>query len=143
MIKICIYQNKIFKFAIILNRSGFDLSVLKSKKIEVYKTDGINFNGNKTSQAESSGEANATTTHYKNNQVNITAFINTCYDGTQEIFSTVSNVISILGGHEYLGHYILKGDEKTAYNVQKNLPSWRNITHKLKKHINDELKKYY
>ena len=128
-------------FSDILEKNGFELSLLKSGKIEVYKTDGLNFY-EKTSQAEKSYEANAVTTHYKDKSANITAFINTCYNGTQELFSTVSNVVNIIGGHEFYGHFLLKGNEKTAYNIQKKIPSWDKTTDKLKQHVKEMIKIY-
>lgn len=128
-------------FSDILEKNGFELNLLKSGKIEVYKTDGLNFY-EKTSQAEKSYEANAVTTHYKDKSANITAFINTCYNGTQEIFSTVSNVVNIIGGHEFYGHFLLKGNEKTAYNIQKKMPSWDKATDKLKQHVKEMIKIY-
>ena len=128
-------------FSDILEKNGFELSLLKSGKIEVYKTDGLNFY-EKTSQAETSYEANAVTTHYKDKSANITAFINTCYNGTQELFSTVSNVVNIIGGHEFYSHFLLKGDEKTAYNIQKKIPSWDKTTDKLKQHVKEMIEIY-
>ena len=128
-------------FSDVLEKNGFELSSLKSGKIEVYKTDGLNFY-EKTSQAEKSYEANAITTHYKDKSTNITAFINTGYNGTQELFSTVSNVVNIIGGHEFYGHFLLKGNEKTAYNIQVKIPSWDKTTDQLKQHVKEMIKIY-
>ena len=128
-------------FSHILNKNGFDMNLLKSGKIEVYETDGLNFY-DKTENAEKSYESNAVTTHYKDGSANITAFINTSYNGTQELYSTVSNVVNILGGHEFYVHLLLKGNEKIAYNIQRIIPSWEKTTEQLKQHVKEMIKNY-
>ena len=72
----------------------------------------------------------------------LTAFINTGYNGTQKLFSTVSNVVNIIGGHEFYGHFLLNGNEKLAYNIQKLIPSWNKTTNQLKQHVKEMIELY-
>ena len=69
----------------------------------------------------------------------ITASIN-LFNNNQTYLSTVSNVQSILGIHEYLGHLAMHlGDETHThhkiYEMQINDPTWNKITEELKSNI--------
>jgi RHS repeat-associated protein len=76
----------------------------------------------------------------------ITASINLIKDN-RIFFSTVSNIQSILGIHEYKGHFVNHmGDEsKTHHNIyemQMNDPTWNKITDDLKENIINNYMKY-
>lgn len=132
-------------FTDIMIKNGFDMLKTGSGKIEVTKTDYINI-FDKTSNASEQGGSNAVTTQC-GDVFNITAMINTGYYGTQSLFSTVSNVISILGIHEYKGHGINKYNNKSSGHIkirkmlQKD-PTYKKITKELRNHI-DNLEKLY
>ena len=126
-------------FTDILIRYGYDMLKTGSGKIEVAKTDFINFD-EMTNRASTKANSYAITTKIGNKKFNITAFINTSYGGTQKIFSTVSNVVNILGVHEYKGHGIYKIDSKNKdhiriYKMQKHDPTWKKTTDELKEHV--------
>lgn len=104
-------------FTDILIRYGYDMLKTGSGKIEVAKTDFINFD-EMTNRASTKANSYAITTKIGNKKFNITAFINTSYGGTQKIFSTVSNVVNILGVHEYKGHGIYKIGSKNKDHIR-------------------------
>ena len=126
-------------FTDILIRNGYDMLKTGSGKIEVAKTDFINFE-ERTNRASTEANSYAITTIIGNEKFNITAFINTSYNGTQKIFSTVSNVINVLGVHEYKGHGIYKIGNNNKnhikiYKMQKDDASWKKATNDLKEHV--------
>ena len=130
-------------FTDILVRYGYNMLKTGSGKIEVAKTDFTNFN-ERTNRASTEANSYAITTKIGNKKFNITAFINTSYGGTQKIFSTVSNVVNILGVHEYKGHGIYKIGSKNKdhiriYKMQKHDPTWKKTTDELKEHVKNIL----
>ena len=132
-------------FTDILVKNGFNMMETGSGKVEIAKTDGVN-SFDWASNASTSSESIAVTTH-GGDVFNITALINTGYDGTQSFFSTVSNVVSILGVHEYKGHGLYKYNNKASGHIEirkmlQKDPTYKKITKELKNHI-DKLEYLY
>ena len=69
------------------------------------------------------------------NDVRVTAYIFPKGDENRDFLSTVSNIVSILGVHEYRGHGLFgikEENHRNILNMQKKHASWQSITDKLR-----------
>ena len=68
----------------------------------------------------------------------LTAYIHPMGSDERNLYSSVSNIVNLLGVHEYLGHFKNKIKNHTEiFNLQKMHPSWINTTADYKKYEND------
>lgn len=79
-------------------------------------------------------------TSIENGKIRIKVYIHPPGDNNRQYLSTVSNVVSVLGVHELMGHGILKYSENEHWKIlstQQNHWSWKSATKNLKELYND------
>ena len=128
-------------FTHIMGEAGYALKRFKSEKIEVAVGDG-SYVVDRTDDASGMTTARnaATTSNDESGRFNTTATIRTEGGGNRELFSSVSNVVNILGAHEYEQHGLLSlgNDDRShflIYNRIKQHPSYHKTTDNYKKHV--------
>ena len=136
----------------ILKKAGYDVSKLHNGEVS---TDGGRLSSENSNDGQATnriGEiANTTVKGWINpitgqpmnysgdapeGTIKVTANYNSEGSGTEHL-STVSNVINILGEHEFKGHGVMRIPNTTAghakiLGMQRGHPSWKNVTEKYK-----------
>ena len=131
-------------FTNILKQNGFDIRELKNGSVSIvklkdnmdydgtqYKADGF-FNHEAVIPAWDADIADSKTT---TNGIEVTAYIHPMGDDSREYLSTISNVISVLGIHEFTEHQKKGLGENLHWKIlenQKKHSSWKKVTSKLK-----------
>ena len=131
-------------FTDILKRNGFDTNMLKNGQISIVKLKENTYGDGP--QYEADGFYNHDTIIPYNDadiarikrvydNYEITAYIHPIGDENREFLSTVSNVISVLGIHEFYGHGLLsiKGNQHwRILQLQRKHSSWKSVSPLLK-----------
>ena len=127
----------------VLKREKFNLSQLQGGEISIVKLKSSNTNQydyrlDEVYQHERTipwDNAPIAETRITGKDARVTAYIHPKGDPSREYLSTVSNIKSVLGIHEYIGHGI-KGIKKEGHweilNMQRQDPSWKKTSKKLK-----------
>lgn len=129
----------------ILKRSGYDVSKLANREISVVKLDynpkgdGPEYSLAGTYNHERSipwSDAPIAETSRTKNKIQLTVYIHPEGDSERRGYlATESNVINVLGVHEFTGHGILKKGSSRHWEIlrmQRAHPSWRTVTPTLK-----------
>ena len=110
------------------------MMMLEDGKVDVKITDGISsFDYTDNAKFADSG-VNASLTPMDGDLFNVTATIRTDYDGNQKLYSTISNIINLLGVHEFEMHGMKKVDnsvlshEKVIFKAMREHESWSKTT---------------
>ena len=128
----------------VLKRNGFDTSKLENGHISVnvldsnIKGDGPTYQVNEQYNNPFDApwkDAWVAKTAVKGENVNITANIVLPDTENRDYYSSVSNIVSVLGVHELTGHGLLgmrANEHWKILEMQRNHPSWNKVTKKLK-----------
>ncbi len=131
-------------FTNILEKEGFDISKLKNRSISIVKlkenieNDGIQYKADGFYNHEAViplWDADIAQSKRFNNGIEVTAYIHPMGDENREYLSTISNVVSILGIHEFEGHQIKGFGENLHWKIlemQRGHKSWSKVTPMLK-----------
>ena len=126
-------------FTNVLKRNGFDVDKLENKSIAVNvldnntKGDGPHYRCIDFYNTTSYPWENAPIAAISNNKITVNVVLSN--QEHRNYLSTISNVINVLGVHEYTGHGILKLGSDQHWQIlkmQRAHPSWNNTTKKLK-----------
>ena len=126
-------------FTNVLKRNGFDVDKLENKSIAVNvldnntKGDGPHYRCIDFYNTTSYPWKNAPIAAISNNKITVNVVLSD--QEHRNYLSTISNVINVLGVHEYTGHGILKLGSDQHWQIlkmQRAHPSWNNTTKKLK-----------
>lgn len=129
----------------VLSRNNFDISNIENERISVNVL-GHNTKGDGPAyQLEDSynnpnrypwRDAYLASTRIIDGKINITANI-VCGDSdNRDYFSTISNIVSVLGIHELTGHGLMKLNSDAHWKIlelQREYPTWNQTTPCLKK----------
>ena len=129
----------------ILSRNNFDISNIENERISVNVL-GHNTKGDgPTYQLEDSynnpdrypwRDAYLASTRIICGKINITANIIWGDSDNSDYFSTISNIVSVLGIHELTGHGLMKLNSDAHWKIlklQREYPTWNQTTPRLKK----------
>ena len=129
----------------ILSRNNFDISNIENERISVNVL-GHNTKGDgPTYQLEDSynnpdrypwRDAYLASTRIIGGKINITANIIWGDSDNSDYFSTISNIVSVLGIHELTGHGLMKLNSDAHWKIlklQREYPTWNQTTPRLKK----------
>lgn len=129
-------------FTDVLNREHFNLNHLANNKISVIVLDWSNQNYKYSIKDVFMHErvvpwkdAPIAETRNIGGDIRVSAYVYPEGDDDRKYLSTVSNVVSILGVHEYKGHGLLKmkeADHWRILNMQRTHPSWKMASEQLK-----------
>ena len=140
-------------FTNILSENGFNITKLKNGSVSIVKleynidNDGIAYKGEDFYNHDAvipSGDADIARSKPTMNGYEVTAYIHPLGSDERAYLSTVSNVVSVIGVHEFEGHQLRRLGEDQHWRIlelQKNHKSWDKITPKLKNLYIDFMKK--